>query len=378
MPHKRDWSDPFLFEVSWEVCNQGIVQLIQFNLLLFFLFESFSCMHSFYLLVGGIYTVIKTKAATTVEEYGDRYIMIGPWIEKKSSFEVEVKTPPLEISLVIDQMQSHGIRILYGKWLIEGSPNVLLFDINSARERSDEWKEDFWNHFRIGCRSSDREMNDSIIFGYLVIWFLGEFLSIQENHAVIAHFHEWMGSAALLLSKDRNLEMATIFTTHATILGRYLCAGDCDFYNNLKFFNLDEETGKRGIYDRYCLERAAAHSAMVFTTVSHITAFESEHILKRRPDGVLPNGLNVIKFSAIHEFQNLHAQYKQKIHEFVQGHFFGHYDDVDPENTLYFFISGRYEFRNKGVDLFLESLASMKFSSFLNCVKGKLSQLIFS
>jgi glycogen(starch) synthase len=85
---------------------------------------------------------------------------------------------------------------------------------------------------------------------------------------------------------------------------------------------------------RYCIERSATHCADVFTTVSHITAYESEHLLKRKPDGVLPNGLNVVKFQAMHEFQNLHAMSKAKINDFVRGHFYGHID-FDLENTLY-------------------------------------------
>lgn len=150
--------------------------------------------------------------------------------------------------------------------------------------------------------------------------------------------------------------MTTIFTTHATLLGRYLCAGSVDFYNNLQHFDVDHEAGKRGIYHRYCIERAAAHCSDVFTTVSHITAYESEHLLKRKPDGVTPNGLNVKKFSAMHEFQNLHSLAKNKINEFCRGHFYGHFD-FDLDNTLYFFTAGRYEFRNKGLDMFIESLA---------------------
>lgn len=152
--------------------------------------------------------------------------------------------------------------------------------------------------------------------------------------------------------------MTTIFTTHATLLGRYLCAGSVDFYNNLQYFDCDAEAGKRGIYHRYCIERGAAHSADVFTTVSHITAYESEHLLKRKPDGVLPNGLNVKKFSATHEFQNLHQTNKERINDFVRGHFYGH-NDFDPDKTLYFFTAGRYEYRNKGVDMFIESLARL-------------------
>lgn len=154
------------------------------------------------------------------------------------------------------------------------------------------------------------------------------------------------------------MDVTTIFTTHATLLGRYLCAGSVDFYNNLQYFDVDAEAGKRGIYHRYCIERASAHSADVFTTVSHITAYESEHLLKRKPDGVLPNGLNVKKFSAVHEFQNLHSTNKEKIHEFVRGHFYGNLD-WDLEQTLYIFTAGRYEYRNKGVDMFIESLARL-------------------
>ena len=154
------------------------------------------------------------------------------------------------------------------------------------------------------------------------------------------------------------MDVTTIFTTHATLLGRYLCAGSVDFYNNLQYFDVDAEAGKRGIYHRYCIERAAAHSADVFTTVSHITAYESEHLLKRKPDGVLPNGLNVKKFAAVHEFQNLHSTNKEKIHEFVRGHFYGCLD-FDLEQTLYIFTAGRYEYRNKGVDMFIESLARL-------------------
>lgn len=175
---------------------------------------------------------------------------------------------------------------------------------------------------------------------------------------MIVQFHEWLAGVALPLCKKRKIDVTTIFTTHATLLGRYLCAGSVDFYNNLQWFDVDAEAGKRGIYHRYCIERAAAHSADVFTTVSHITAYESEHLLKRKPDGVLPNGLNVKKFAATHEFQNLHQQSKMKITDFVRGHFYGH-NDFDPENTLYFFTAGRYEFRNKGVDLFIEALARL-------------------
>lgn len=332
-PAKRDVQNHLLFECAWEVANK----------------------------VGGIYTVIKTKVPVTVAEYGDRYTLIGPLIYKTAPMEVEAlepEDPALAASL--EQMRGQGVKSLYGRWLIEGAPRVLLFDTGSAFHRLDEWKGDLWNLAGIPSPPNDTETNDAILFGYLVACFLGEYVSRQVDTAVVAHFHEWQAGVAIPICRKRHIDVTTIFTTHATLLGRYLCAGNVDFYNNLQYFDVDHEAGKRGIYHRYCIERAAAHCSDVFTTVSHITAYEAEYLLKRKPDGILPNGLNVVKFQAMHEFQNMHATAKAKIHEFVRGHFYGHYD-FDLDNTIYMFTAGRYEYRNKGVDMFIESLARLNY-----------------
>merc|ERR1719427_75206 len=177
---------------------------------------------------------------------------------------------------------------------------------------------------------------------------------------MVAHFHEWMSGLGLLFCRRDHRDISTIFTTHATLLGRHLCAGSGDVYNNLDNYDIDKEAGDRRIYHRYSIERASATLAHVFTTVSQITADEAEHLLKRRPDVVTPNGLNVVKYTALHEFQNLHAQSKDKIHEFVRGHFYGKLD-FDLDKTLYFFIAGRYEYQNKGADMFLESMARLNY-----------------
>lgn len=309
--------------------------------------------------VGGIYSVLKSKAPITVAEYRERYTLIGPLNYASAQIEVE-ELPVLDphVKSTLDSMSARGIKFIYGRWLIEGAPRVLLFDLASALPFLGEWKSDLWNIASIPIPDHDQESNDAILFGYLVAWFLGELVYSDTSRAVIAHFHEWLAGIALPLCRKRRIDVTTIFTTHATLLGRYLCAGNTDFYNNLASFDVDVEAGKRGIYHRYCIERSATHSADVFTTVSHITAYEAEHLLKRKPDGVLPNGLNVIKFQATHEFQNLHQLKKEKINEFIKGHFYGNYD-FDLENTLYFFIAGRYEFRNKGADFFIESLARL-------------------
>ncbi|KAJ1552782.1 glycogen synthase isoform 1, partial [Cladochytrium tenue] len=301
----------------------------------------------------------------TVAEYGSRYCLIGPLSRNSAAMEVEPMEPKQEaLKLTLNELKSRGVNYVYGRWLTDGAPMVLLFDIGSCFHRMNEWKADLWNIAGIPSPTDDVETNDAIVFGYLIAWFLGEYLHTVQTKVkgsppvIIAHFHEWLAGVALVLIRKREMKIATIFTTHATLLGRYLCAGDVDFYNNLKYFDVDAEAGRRGIYHRYCIERAASHCADVFTTVSHITAFEAEYLLKRKPDGVLPNGLNVVKFSALHEFQNLHANAKEKIHDFVRGHFYGHYD-FDLENTIYFFIAGRYEYRNKGADMFIESLARL-------------------
>ncbi|KAG0228899.1 glycogen synthase isoform 1 [Actinomortierella wolfii] len=331
MDQPRNVHKPLLFEIAWEVANK----------------------------VGGIYTVLKSKAPVTVHEYGERYTMIGPLSYKTAPLEVETLEPDSHaLRMTLESMKERGVKFLYGRWLIEGAPKVLLFDTGSVYHKLDEWKGDLWNIAGIPSPPNDHETNEAVLFGYLVAWFLGEFVSQETETAVIAHFHEWLAGVAIALCRKRHIDVTTIFTTHATLLGRYLCAGSVDFYNNLRNFDVDHEAGKRGIYHRYCIERAASHCCDVFTTVSHITAYEAEHLLKRKPDGVLPNGLNVVKFSAMHEFQNLHAISKEKIHDFVRGHFYGHYD-FDLENTLYFFTAGRYEYRNKGIDMYIESLSRL-------------------
>eukprot|EP01147_Barroeca_monosierra_P010384 gene10384-2516_t len=327
---------PMTFEVAWEVCNR----------------------------VGGIHTVIKTKVPQTVSTLGvHNYCCLGPYKIATARTDVEEQDPECPVfQATLKSMRERGISVVFGRWLVDGAPYVVLFDVDAAMCHLSDWKKDLFEKTGIGCPWDDEEANTTIVFGYLVAWFLGEYVhQLKGERRVVAHFHEWLAGVGLVLSRIRQISIATVFTTHATLLGRYLCADQsCDFYNNLPFFDVDKEAGGRQIYHRYCMERAAVHSAHVFTTVSHITAYEAQHLLKRKPDYITPNGLNIVKFSALHEFQNLHAKAKAKIHNFVQGHFHGHLD-FDIEKTLYFFTAGRYEFLNKGTDLYLESLARLNY-----------------
>ncbi|KAB0396193.1 hypothetical protein E2I00_013327 [Balaenoptera physalus] len=311
--------------------------------------------------VGGIYTVIQTKARTTADEWGDNYFLLGPYFEHNMKTQVELCEPVNDaVRRAVDAMNKHGCRVYFGRWLIEGSPYVVLFDIGYSAWNLDTWKGDLWEACNVGIPYHDQEANEMLIFGSLTAWFLKEVTDHADGKHVIVQFHEWQAGTGLILSRARKLPIATVFTTHATLLGRYLCAANIDFYNHLDKFNIDKEAGERQIYHRYCMERASVHCAHVFTTVSEITAIEAEHMLKRKPDVITPNGLNVKKFSAVHEFQNLHAMYKARIQDFVRGHFYGHLD-FDLEKTLFLFIAGRYEFSNKGADIFLESLSRLNF-----------------
>ncbi|MFQ5490691.1 MAG: glycogen synthase, partial [Phycisphaerae bacterium] len=243
----------------------------------------------------------------------------------------------------------------FGRWLISGYPKAILIDLQPAQGRLNELKYTYWQDFGISLPDSDPEAGQAIAFADMVVQLLAEFVGHNAKRPTVAHFHEWLASAAIPPIRRRRLPVATVFTTHATLLGRYLCTTWRDFYDRLPSIDVDHEAGIRQIYHRYCLERAAAHGANVLTTVSEVTGREAEHLLKRRPDLITPNGLQVEKFAALHEFQNLHAHYKERIHQFVRGHFFGSYA-FDLENTVYFFTAGRYEYQNKGMDLFIESL----------------------
>ena len=144
---KRDVRNALLFECAWEVANK----------------------------VGGIYTVIKTKVPVTVSEYGDRYTLIGPLSYKTAPMEVEAQEPSdPHLASTLDSMRAAGVKILYGRWLVEGAPNVLLFDTGSQYSRLDEWKGDLWNLAGIPTPPNDHETNETIVFGYIVAWFLGE------------------------------------------------------------------------------------------------------------------------------------------------------------------------------------------------------------
>lgn len=341
VPHAPDalFPDALLVEVAWEVCNQ----------------------------VGGIYTVIRSKVPATMPAWGERYCLLGPYFPNlaQGEFEplddaaLEAATDPF--SAAVRAMRAKGYEVHIGIWLVTGRPRVVLINPFQAYQWLNQLKTDLWLHHSIPMPPADDLLHQVVAFGHLSTVFFQHVAAAQApGGQLLGHFHEWMTGVAIPEMRRQQVPAHVVFTTHATMLGRYLAMNDPNFYDHLMWVNWAAEARNFNIEAAVRMERAAAHGAHVFTTVSELTVRECIYLLDRIPDAVLPNGLNIERFVALHEFQNLHQQYKAKIHEFVMAHFFQSYA-FDLDKTLYFFTSGRYEYHNKGFDLTLEALARLNY-----------------
>lgn len=318
---------PVLLEVSWEVCSQA----------------------------GGIYTVLRSKAPVAARRWGDSYWLIGPYRETAAKIEFEPARPEGVIADAVREMRERGVVLHSGRWLVTGRPRVLLIDLASIQSHIAEMKYFLWKDCGISTPPDDREIDALVLFGYAVADLVQTTQRLLQGRPMLVQMHEWQAAVAMPLLHFRRVEAPTIFTTHATLIGRSLAAANLDLYANMDSVNPEAVAAEHGILPKYQIERAAAQLATVFTTVSEITGQEAEHFLGRAPDVLLPNGLNVERFAAPHEFQNLHLKNKERIHQFVMGHFFPSYT-FDLDRTLYVFTAGRYEYRNKGMDVVIEAL----------------------
>jgi glycogen(starch) synthase len=346
---EEEMTKTYLFETAWEVCNQ----------------------------VGGIYTVIKSKVPSVLDHWDyDNYVLFGPYFEANAAALFEpIYDSDDPIAQTVDEMNKKGHKAHYGTWLIEGRPKAVLFDFSVSYPYLGELKYLFWEHHGISLPDNDELLNQIVLFGHQFHQFLKLFTDKKSyGKKVIAHFHEWMGATPIPEIRRDKLPISIVFTTHATMLGRYLAMNDRGFYSNLPTYDWEKEAKHFNIEAVVHIERAAAHGCHVFTTVSEITGEECKYLLGREPDLYLPNGLNIDRFEAMHEFQNLHLSFKEKINEFVRGHFFQSYS-FDLNKTLYFFTSGRYEYVNKGYDLTLEALARLNYK--LKQSKSKMTVVMF-
>jgi glycogen(starch) synthase len=325
----------FLFEIAWEVCNQ----------------------------VGGIYTVIRSKIPSVVEKWGkENYCLIGPYFADQAAAHFDPATDySTPIGKAVLKLQERGFDVHYGQWIVSGRPDVVLFNPYSVYDMLGDIKHFLWKDYHISLPGGDELLDKVAAFGYQVKEFFN-YLCLSDfcHDRVIAHFHEWMAGLPIPGIRKDKLNIKIVFTTHATLLGRYLAMNDPGFYDHLPYYNWEVEAQKFNVKPIAEIERASAHGAHIFTTVSEITGKECTHLLGRTPDLILPNGLNIYRFEALHQIQNQHVKIKQHIHDFVMGHFFQSYP-FDLDKTLYFFTSGRYEYQNKGYDVTLEALARLNY-----------------
>ncbi len=293
-----------------------------------------------------------------VNNWGTNYCMLGPYTGRGIQAELEPLDQAADVfGQAASRLRGKGYDVHYAEWLVTGRPRVVLFNPRVIENKTlNVVKYLLWKNHGISMPANNPLIDDVVSLAFQVKMFLDELLAlIEPDRPVIAHFHEWMAGLPILDIRREKMRIKTIFTTHATQLGRHLAINSPMFYAHLPFFKWEEESRKFGIETEVRIEFACANKADLLTTVSAVTARECKHLLKRNPEYVLPNGLNIERFEALFEFQNLHATYKDEIHQFVMGHFFQSYS-FDLDKTMYFFTSGRYEYKNKGFDLTLEAL----------------------
>ena len=238
--------DLLLAEIAWEVCNQ----------------------------VGGIYTVIRSKVPSMMERWGDCYSLIGPYFHQQAQSEFE---PTDDYSSPFGQavlkMRNMGFEVHYGHWLVTGKPLVVLLNPFNVYDRLGEIKYNLWESHHIPTPGNDDLLNQVEAFGYMAKIFLQQLVGPDiTDRPVVAHFHEWMVGTAIPDLRREKTNLRIVFTTHATLLGRYLAMNDPAFYDHLTYVDWLKEAVNFNIETAVRIERAADHGAHIFSTVSEVTA----------------------------------------------------------------------------------------------------------
>ena len=318
--------DPnYLFEVSWEVCNK----------------------------IGGIHTVLATRATLVREKFADKYITIGPDLWQHKQNPEFVQDDSLFPSWLA-RTKEEGLRIRTGYWNIKGKPLAILVDFSHYISEKNEILTYYWNTQKFDSLNASWDFTESALFGYAVGKVLDSFIHFQVGvrERVIAHFHEWMTGTALLYVKAALPQVGTVFTTHATVLGRSIAGNGWALYNYLEEYKPSELAARFSVQHKHGLESKAANLADVFTTVSDITAREAAHFLGRIPEVVTSNGFDEGHLSDRTSFLEKRKKATAKLQEVAQK-IVGTTFEKKP---FFVAISGRNEFRNKGIDVFIDAL----------------------
>lgn len=322
----HDQAHTTLFEVSWEVCNK----------------------------VGGIYAVVSSKALEAVEHYGENYYLLGPDLGDNAEFE-ETDEPCWKALRDITAQRNLACR--FGRWAIPGRPKVILVDFRD-RYNQGQLLFELWNRYGVDSISGGWDYVEPVMFSTAcgeVIEAACQTLADPADGPVLAHFHEWMCGGGLLALKQRAPFVGTIFTTHATMLGRSMAGSGFDIYKQMAQINPKHEAGAYNITAKCSMETASAREADCFTTVSRITADEATVFLGRSPDVVTPNGLDMRVIPDYTEDRSVPEGCRARVLDAAEKLL---RRELAPDTRL-FVISGRYEYHNKGIDVFLEALAGV-------------------
>jgi glycosyltransferase involved in cell wall biosynthesis len=318
----------YVFESSWEVCNK----------------------------VGGIYTVLSTRARTMCEKLGDHVVFIGPdcWQSHESPY---FKEDESLLASWHKQAEKDGLHFRAGRWLVPGNPIALLVDYNSLRPRIDEAKGKLWEWFGVDSLHAYGDYDDSLLFawaaGRVAESFVKHNLKAQDN--VIFQGHEWQSGAAVFYLRHECPQVATVFTTHATCIGRSIAGNGKPLYDYFEGYHGDQMAAELNMQSKHSMEKQAAHHCDCFTTVSDITARECTQLLDKTPDVVLPNGFDndfVPRGAAYTRKRKAARQMFLRVANALTG--------SDMQDALIVTTSGRYEFRNKGIDLFIQAVSELR------------------
>ncbi len=322
----------FLFESSWEVCNK----------------------------VGGIYTVLSTKAHTLQQIFNDKVIFIGPDVWGDAAildFE--------EDSELFSDWKGHAettdnLKIKVGRWKVPGLPPVILVDFKPFFAERDAFFYSMWEQFHVDSIHAYGDYDESCIFAYAVGKVIESFYHFYklEDKKVAALFNEWMLGMGALYVKKQLPAVATLFTTHATSIGRSIAGNNKALYAYMNGYNGDQMAAELNMEAKHSVEKQAAWQVDCFTTVSDITARECKQLLEKEPDVVTPNGFepNFVPEGKAYDAKRAEAR-KTLIN--VAEKLLG--CSIDP-NALLVSTSGRYEYRNKGIDVFIEAMNRVRTS----------------
>ena len=316
----------FIFESSWEVCNK----------------------------VGGIYTVLSTRAKTLQEVLKDRIIFIGPdfWQEKESPYFKEDKSLFAEWQW---EAKENGISVRVGRWTIPGEPIAVLVDFKPFFEKKNEIYGWLWEHYQVDSLHAYGDYDEASMFSYAAALVVESFYNhylLKTNKRVIYHANEWMCGLGALYINNVLPQIGTVFTTHATSIGRSIAGNQKPLYDYLFAYNGDQMAGELNMQSKHSIEKQTAMHVDCFTTVSDITANECKELLDKPVDVVLPNGFDNSFVPKAATFTKKRKAARKRLLE-VANALLG--ESLDDE-TLIVSTSGRYEFRNKGIDVFVEAM----------------------